>query len=180
MRSDKWRSRQPGEKKEASDPDKKKGKTSSALTVSWDIGRANPCDDVIDQLRQELVHDSGLRRPKPCKSGHGGKDGRVEQYDDTVFEYGKSKYASGWWKSESSGSQSDYSNDPSDGDRRSHIDMALNNERCSIEGQNEVRKALEQDCVPQVVYDSILEHEKDPCKSVHVGQNCHGIRLEDP
>jgi len=71
------------------------------------------------------------------------------------------------------GEQSGYSGNPPDGDRRRHIDMALNNERCSIEGQDEKRKALKQNCVPQVVYDSILEHEKThakQCMSEHTAK----------
>lgn len=151
------------DKKDLTIPDEKKGKTTKTITASWDIGRRNPCDDVIDQLRQELsmiqaYADANLVS-RARREGWSG-----EEYDDAAFEDGKSRYASGWWKGPSSGSHSGYSGNRPKGDRRGHIDMALNSKNCSIEGQDEKRKALEQDCVPQVVYDSILEHEKTHAK----------------
>jgi len=141
----------------------KKGETTRAITVSWDIGRTNPCDDAIDQLRQELsmiqaYADANL----VARARQEGWSG--EEYDDAAFEDGKSRYASGWWKNPSSGSHPGYSGNRPKGNRRSHIDMALNSKNCSIEGQDEKRKALEQECMPQVIYDSILEHEKTHAK----------------
>lgn len=160
------------EKQGQSDPTDHKGSTSRAIDASWDITKSNPCDDVTDQLRQELSMIQAYADPNlVSRARREGWSG--EKYDDAAFEYGKSKYASEWWKGRSSGQQPGYSGNPPDGDRQRHIDMALNNEQCSIEGQDEKRKALKQNCVPQVVYDSILEHEKThakQCMSEHTAK----------
>jgi hypothetical protein len=151
------------DKKKPATPIEKKGETTMAITVSWDISRTNPGNEVIDQLRQELsmiqaYADANL----VARARQEGWSG--EEYDDAAFEDGKSRYASGWWKGPSPGSYSGYLGNRNKGDRRSHIDMALNSKNCSIEGQDEKRNTLEQNCAPQVIYDSILEHEKTHAK----------------
>lgn len=140
-----------------------KGKTTAALDVVWNLRKNDPCDAVLDQLRQELsmvqaYADTSLLS-KARREGWTG-----EQYDNAVFENGKAQYASGWWKNRSSRGKQGNPGKPSDGDHNKHIDMALNNERCEIVGQEEKQKALRQDCMPQIIYESILEHEKTHAK----------------
>lgn len=152
---------QQGADKKQEDPGPlvKKGATTRTLYVSWYLSRKSPCDDVISQLQQELSMIQAYADPdlvsQARREGWSG-----EQYDDAAFENGKSNYASGWWKEGSPGSQSGYTGGPSGRNRDKHIDMALNNANCEILGKEEKRKALERDCIPQIVYDSILEHER--------------------
>jgi hypothetical protein len=153
----------PEEKQGKRDPTTNKGETTKALYVSWYIAKRNPCDDVNEQLKQDLSMIQAYADPTlVSRARREGWPGW--QYDGAVYKYGTSIYASGWWEGGFPGSPSGYSGDPPPDPGQNHIDMALNDEKCSIEGQDKARNAAEKDCVPQIVPDSILEHEKTHAK----------------
>ena len=147
------------ETSQKSGPTDTRGKTTAALDVAWSLQNNDPCDAVMDQLRQELSMIQSYADPSLLsKARREGWTG--EQYDSAVFENGRARYASGWWKNGSSRGKTGGTGKPSNGDHNKHIDMALDNERCEIVGGEEKQKAIRQNCMPQIIYESILELEK--------------------
>jgi hypothetical protein len=133
------------------------------VRVSWNLERVSPCDDVIEQLRQDLAmvmaygdHEL-LERAR--REGWTGK-----KYDNGVFGLGVKYYESKWWRSDSMPSSEGL--DPEDHHDTASMDMALDDETCSIppEMQKEAKKNQRRSCSPEIIYNSVLEHEKTHAK----------------
>lgn len=133
------------------------------IRVSWNLKRVSPCDAVIDQLRQDLAmimaYGDHELLDQAKREGWKGK-----KYDNGVFELGVKYYQAEWWQSGSLPNSEGIK--PEDKHDTASMDMALDDETCSIdpEKQKQARENQRRSCTPDIIYESILEHEKTHAK----------------
>jgi hypothetical protein len=140
------------------DPDMKSKET---LKVSWEFEIKDQCEDIIDQLKEDISMLRAYANEKiisdAAKDGWNGshpEDGKV--YDERVAMEGVRQLKSHWW-------DPNYKPTPGSGASSSNagsakIDLATDND-CNVMNVDEVRDDYRKKCYPDVIFKSMHEHE---------------------
>lgn len=140
------------------DPDMKSKET---LKVSWEFEIKDECEDIIDQLREDLsmvrAYASGkIISGAACNGWDGShpEDGKV--YDERVAREGVKQFKSHWWDPNYKPPAGSGTSIPNDGSAK--IDLATDN-NCNVVNVDEVRDDYRKKCYPDVLFKSMHEHE---------------------
>ncbi|MBN1472458.1 MAG: hypothetical protein JW925_11810 [Syntrophaceae bacterium] len=140
------------------DPDLKSRET---LKVSWEFEIKDQCDDIIDQLREDISMLRAYANEKiiadAARDGWDGShpgDGKV--YDERVAMEGVKQFKSHWWDPNYKPPPNSGASHPNDGSAK--IDLATNND-CKVVNVDEVKDDYKKKCYPDVLFKSMYEHE---------------------
>lgn len=129
------------------------------VKVSWTLDRVSPCDEVIDQLRQDLAMVMAYGEDELFEQAE--REGwNGEQYDNGAFGLGVKYYQAKWWQSESLPSSEGLK--PKKDHDTASMDLAVDDKTCRIDEnkRREAKKNQRRSCSPDILYDSLLAHEE--------------------
>ena len=140
------------------DPDMKSRET---LKVSWEFEIKDQCEDIIDQLREDIsmlrAYASEKIISEAVKNGwDGSHPGDGEVYDERVALEGVRQLKSHWWNPNYKPPANSGAQPQNEGSAK--IDLATNND-CKVVNVNEVRNDYRKKCYPEVLFKAMYEHE---------------------
>jgi len=112
------------------------------MIARWHLDPEDPCDDVRDQLRQDLSYLVAYNNVELLNKG----------LDGTSYEQEVNRLAWKLYKGEA-GIPGGGQNFPPP-----TTNMGVGND-CTLHGAEKIKQKYEKLCVPEVIYDSILKHE---------------------
>jgi hypothetical protein len=151
--------------KEGGDDDNNAGKkdpdlkTSETLKVSWEFEIEDECDDVIDQLKQDIsilrAYASEDVFNKAVQDGWSGSDeGYI--YDERVAMEGVRQLKSKWWEPNYKPPRDSGASPKNEGSAK--IDMSTDND-CNTHNVEELKADQERKCYPDIIFESKYQHE---------------------